>query len=282
MHTDGPFMTAAIHPPFDPALLLVEDGEFLARYTFTSHGMTRQGMCVARPTPDGGMQLMIGETALRIHVQRMICGDADAIIRSWLALTPNGDPDKVAATAMSVDYRLDGRVTGATPISVDEARRPRRTHAHTEAGARKARSRRWPRVNIPNTLVRPYRHTARDGRQWDMLGVTLPAGTRIHGNDVGGWRFSAFADRHSSRDKAEGLPVTVTLRPDRPIDLYQGRGEARACMRVDDPWDLCRAIKAAATPTCDELYETACIDIAAGEHYSIPMAGPWDTPAHTR
>ncbi|MDE5640859.1 MAG: hypothetical protein K2I40_03945, partial [Bifidobacterium castoris] len=135
---------------------------------------------------------------------------------------------------------------------------------------------------VCGAAVHPYTHTGRDGRRWDMMGVTIPEGVRLQDVDLGGWRLSAFADRRSSADKANGGPVTISFRPDRPVDLYRGRGPGRETMRIDDPWDLCCAVKAgrgqrAAAPApprtpADDMFADY-VDILRGEYYTPPHPG---------
>ena len=51
----------------------------------------------------------------------------------------------------------------------------------------------WPRVNFPNSYVHAYAMTARDGRVFDMMRVSIPQGTRVNGVDLTGWQLDRFA-----------------------------------------------------------------------------------------
>lgn len=288
-----------IWPPFAMDHVINGRDERLARYTIRYGDRVRDGVCVATRRPDGGVNLLIGETARRIRYLRMTLPDSDRIVRAWTGLVPApGGLDG----PLSVNYRLPGRVIDARLIDADEATLPDAPHtiarqddagsARTPAPAGPAaragqRRPRWPRADFPNAAVHPYTHTGRDGRRWDMMGVTIPEGVRLQDVDLGGWRLSAFADRRSSADKANGGPVTISFRPGRPVDLYRGRGPGRETMRIDDPWDLCCAVKAGQgqragapapprTPADDMFADYGWhdgIDIMRGEHYTIPDPG---------
>lgn len=101
----------------------------------------------------------------------------------------------------------------------------------------------WPGVSLPNGFVHPYMHRTRDGREFSMMRVSIPEGTMLHGLEAGGWQVDAFMNRRAHEQKESGRPVTVRFMPGRPIELWRGAGPARQTMRVNDPWDLCRAIR---------------------------------------
>lgn len=101
----------------------------------------------------------------------------------------------------------------------------------------------WPGVSLPNGFVHPYTHRTRDGREFSMMRVSIPEGTMLHGLEAGGWQVDAFMNRRARGQKEAGGPVTVRFMPGRPIELWRGAGPARQTMRVNDPWDLCRAIR---------------------------------------
>lgn len=278
--------TDPTRPPFDLDALTVGD-ERLARYEYVQEDGLREGVCIAKPTPDGGMNLLIGETALRIRYQRMMVGDSDRLIRAYTGLVPD---ESRPQGPLDVNYILPGRVIGARWLRAGENPMPRRTHTARPAANVSddpRRGARWPRVTLPNAYISEYRHTARDGRRWDMLAATIPKGTTFDGTDLGGWKFSVFADRRTSADKHAGLPVTLSLRPDRPVRLYRGRGETRQTMDAD-PARLCEAIagprparQSAPTRTLPPIHEAWGdweLDIARAEHYSIPF-DPADSTA---
>lgn len=101
----------------------------------------------------------------------------------------------------------------------------------------------WPGVSLPNGFVHPYTHRTRDCREFSMMRVSIPEGTMLHGLEAGGWQVDAFMNRRAREQKESGIPVTVRFMPGRPIELWRGAGPARQTMRVNDPWDLCRAIR---------------------------------------
>ncbi|OZG60716.1 MULTISPECIES: hypothetical protein [Bifidobacterium] len=122
-------------------------------------------------------------------------------------------------------------------------------HARTrEPGARAATSptpngrKGWPNAWVDNDAARPYTLHARDGREWDKMIIRLPAGTVIDGRRLDGWAFDLFASDAIKRQKSEGRDVNVRLRPGRGVELFQGRGEKRRSVTIDDPAKLCAAI----------------------------------------
>ncbi|WP_236023717.1 hypothetical protein [Bifidobacterium miconis] len=102
----------------------------------------------------------------------------------------------------------------------------------------------WPRVNFPNSYVHLYRMTSKDGRTFDKMRVAIPQGTSIRGVDLTGWQLDRFLTDHARDAKLNGRDVTVSFKPGEPVELWRGKGEQRETMRIDDAWQLCRAVKA--------------------------------------
>lgn len=102
----------------------------------------------------------------------------------------------------------------------------------------------WPRVNFPNSYVHLYRMTSKDGRAFDKMRVAIPQGTSIRGVDLTGWQLDRFLTDHARDAKLNGRDVTVSFKPGEPVELWRGKGEQRETMRIDDAWQLCRAVKA--------------------------------------
>lgn len=101
----------------------------------------------------------------------------------------------------------------------------------------------WPRVNFPNSYVHLYRMTSKDGRTFDKMRVAIPQGTSIRGVDLTGWQLDRFLTDHARDAKLNGRDVTVSFKPGEPVELWRGKGEQRETMRIDDAWQLCRAVK---------------------------------------
>lgn len=106
------------------------------------------------------------------------------------------------------------------------------------------RKERWARVNFPNDHVRAYTMTTKDGRTFDRMTVTIPDGVTADGVDYGGWHLDAFMNSWSRKAKQDGKPVTVSFRPGDTVELWRGRGQSRQSATIDDPWTLCKAVKA--------------------------------------
>lgn len=106
------------------------------------------------------------------------------------------------------------------------------------------RSERWARVNFPNKFVHPHEYTARDGRVFDKMFVSIPPGVKVNGVDVGGYAFDHFAKPREIEQKANGRPVAINFRPGEPVRLFKGTGAERRTLEIANPWDLCRAVKA--------------------------------------
>ena len=102
----------------------------------------------------------------------------------------------------------------------------------------------WPSVKFPPSFVHPYTHEAKNGQSYDMLMVNIPANTKINGVDVGGYSFSAFASKFSKEDQLNGRDVKVSFRPGQKVELFKGEGDQRESLTLDDPWALCRGVKA--------------------------------------
>lgn len=121
------------------------------------------------------------------------------------------------------------------------------TPAETRPGAaegkrRRERDRAWPSFAVPARAAKPYEFHAKDGRDWDRLVVTLPAGTVVDGRDLGGWSIDRFTSDANRRQIAEGSPVEIRLRPGTPVELFRGRGEARESFAIENPARLAEAV----------------------------------------
>lgn len=66
------------------------------------------------------------------------------------------------------------------------------------------RAERWARVNFPNKFVHPHEYTARDGRVFDKMFVSIPPGVTLNGVDLGGYAFDHFAKPREIEQKANG------------------------------------------------------------------------------
>ena len=99
-------------------------------------------------------------------------------------------------------------------------------------------------MNFPNSYVHLYRMTSKDGRAVDKMRVAIPQGTSIRGVDLTGWQLDRFLTDHARDAKLNGRDVTVSFKPGEPVELWRGKGEQRETMRIDDAWQLCRAVKA--------------------------------------
>ncbi|MBT1175890.1 hypothetical protein JS530_10350 [Bifidobacterium sp. LC6] len=86
--------------------------------------------------------------------------------------------------------------------------------------------------------------TSKDGRSFDKMRVAIPQGTSIRGVDLTGWQLDRFLTDHARDAKLNGRDVTVSFKPGEPVELWRGKGEQRETMRIDDAWQLCRAVKA--------------------------------------
>ena len=79
------------------------------------------------------------------------------------------------------------------------------------------RAERWARVNFPNKFVHPHEYTARDGRVFDKMFVSIPPGVTLNGVDLGGYAFDHFAKPREIEQKANGRPVAINFRPVDPV-----------------------------------------------------------------
>ena len=102
------------------------------------------------------------------------------------------------------------------------------------------RAERWARVNFPNKFVHPHEYTARDGRVFDKMFVSIPPGVTLNGVDLGGYAFDHFAKPREIEQKANGRPVAINFRPGEPVRLFRGVGPERRTLEISNPWDLCR------------------------------------------
>ena len=121
------------------------------------------------------------------------------------------------------------------------------TPAETRPGAaegrrRRERDRAWPSFAVPARAAKPYEFHAEDGRDWDRLIVTLPAGTVVDGRDLGGWSIDRFTSDANRRQIAEGAPVEIRLRPGTLVELFRGRGEAHESFAIENPARLAEAV----------------------------------------
>lgn len=82
------------------------------------------------------------------------------------------------------------------------------------------RAERWARVNFPNKFVHPHEYTARDGRVFDKMFVSIPPGVTLNGVDLGGYAFDHFAKPREIEQKANGRPVAMVRSADIPIHRY--------------------------------------------------------------
>lgn len=242
---DGPTMTTIASseatPPTEPT---ADDDTALERASRTIHDdyqrlRDREGGVTDTPTVHA-----IGQSGL-LHD-----GQAPRI------LTPAG---RSAASWSTVVERQALRLAAPAPQPQPRTRERRRDT--------------WPNVNIPADLTRPYTRKGRDGREWAKMIVVMPAGTTIHGTDVSGWRADRFMTQANRRQRRDGRPVNLRLRPGEPIELFHGRGAERRTLTVADPWALCTAVKTALTtprPVRDHAPAATTGD-------DEPASGPSDT-----
>ena len=116
------------------------------------------------------------------------------------------------------------------------------------------RAERWARVNFPNKFVHPHEYTARDGRVFDKMFVSIPPGVTLNGVDLGGYAFDHFAKPREIEQKANGRPVTLRL--DGPEGLRSALDEHRNVMSARvavpaDPGRGCRGSLDDAAPPMD-------------------------------
>lgn len=120
----------------------------------------------------------------------------------------------------------------------------------------------WPCVDVDPGLVAPFERRLRDGRSYPLMTVTMPAGTRFDGVDLGGWRHTAYMTRGARASWDAGRPVRVAFAPDRPVELWRVDGRRRERAVVSDPEGLCGAIRTAGELS-DLSYVTWTRDLTA-------------------
>lgn len=95
----------------------------------------------------------------------------------------------------------------------------------------------WPHLKFPNKFVHTYTVTDERGRTWDKAICTVPPNTRVNGTDVGGFALDAFMRDFHMEAKTLGRPVVLMLDPEKPVELFKGKGGERRT-RIVKPWDL--------------------------------------------
>lgn len=113
----------------------------------------------------------------------------------------------------------------------------------------------WPRADFRADAVYRFSRHARDGRVWDMMTVGMPAGCRVDGFDLGGWRHTGFMTSRMIRDFEAGGPVSVAFRPDAPVCLWRVVDGRREQVDVADPEALCLAVRRASR--LSEMFDVA-------------------------
>lgn len=134
------------------------------------------------------------------------------------------------------------------------------------------RAERWARVNFPNKFVHPHEYTARDGRVFDKMFVSIPPGVTLNGVDLGGYAFDHFAKPREIEQKANGRPVAINFRPGEPVRLFRGVGPERRTLEISNPWDLCRAVKAHNDEYARSRQEAAAMDPADPTNMAVTAA----------
>ncbi|WP_281667700.1 LPD25 domain-containing protein, partial [Parascardovia denticolens] len=104
---------------------------------------------------------------------------------------------------------------------------------------------RWAHMSFPPGFVHTYQITDRNGDEWVKALVTMPKGTYLNGVDVAYYNLDVFMSDRMLTQKANRQPVTVSIREDRQVELFHGRGDERRQILVMDPWALATAIKQA-------------------------------------
>lgn len=113
----------------------------------------------------------------------------------------------------------------------------------------------WPRVDFRADAMQRFARRARDGRVWDMMTVGMPAGCRVDGFDLGGWRHTGFMTSRMIRDFEAGGLVSVAFRPDAPVCLWRVVDGRREQVDVADPEALCLAVRRASR--LSEMFDVA-------------------------
>lgn len=104
---------------------------------------------------------------------------------------------------------------------------------------------RWAHMSFPPGFVHTYQITDRNGDEWVKALVTMPKGTYLNGVDVAYYNLDVFMSDRMLTQKANRQPVTVSIREDRQVELFHGRGDDRRQILVMDPWALATAVKQA-------------------------------------
>lgn len=104
---------------------------------------------------------------------------------------------------------------------------------------------RWAHMSFPPGFVHTYQITDRNGDEWVKALVTMPKGTYLNGVDVAYYNLDVFMSDRMLTQKANRQPVTVSIREDRQVELFHGRGDERRQILVMDPWALATAVKQA-------------------------------------
>lgn len=104
---------------------------------------------------------------------------------------------------------------------------------------------RWAHMSFPPGFVHTYQITDRNGDEWVKALVTMPKGTYLNGVDVAYYNLDVFMSDRMLTQKANRQPVTVSIREDRQVELFHGRGDERRQILVMDPWALAAAVKRA-------------------------------------
>lgn len=180
--------------------------------------------------PETDLAQAANEIAKRIHAQAA---------RSWNSPDAMDTPTQwQAAPSSTLQAPASAQQHNMKPVNRDAV-----TGTRPPAAANGKREI-WPRVNFPNSYVHLYRMTAKDGRVFDKMRVAMPQGTSIRGVDLTGWQLDRFLTDNAREAKLNGRDVTISFKPGEPVELWRGKGEQRETMRIDDAWQLCRAVKA--------------------------------------
>lgn len=106
-------------------------------------------------------------------------------------------------------------------------------------------------VEVPADLIRPYKRTGRDGREWHKMIVRMPAGTRIDGRDVSGYAFDRFMHPKQHEAKDAGRNVSIHLKAGEQVELFRGKGSQRRALTVTAE-QVAHAVAEALTRARDE------------------------------
>lgn len=92
---------------------------------------------------------------------------------------------------------------------------------------------RWPSFTIDPAAVHPFTRNAKDGRQFDMMVVSLPAGTTVDGQDLTGFAISVFQGKYTQEQLQQGRDVYVGLNPARQVEVFKGKWNTPEYQRVE-------------------------------------------------